>query len=58
MGKEETKRILFTKNIRIYAENPKETIIFRKIIYQGHWIQGQNTKTNCFFIYQQQTNGK
>ena len=46
------------KDISMYTKNPKEAVIFNKIIYQGHWIQDQYTKTNCLSIYQQQTKGK
>lgn len=44
----------------MYIENPKKTVLFNKVIYQGHWIQGQYIKTIvfCFFIYQQQINKK
>lgn len=46
----ETKLTLFTKDISMYIENPKETVVFNKVIYQGHWIQGQYIKT-IFFLF-------
>ena len=49
IGKEEIQLSLLTDTI-VYIENPKESIIKKKLIDPGHRIQCQHTSVNFYII--------